>query len=478
LVDSRDNLERDDCVTYAGNRHNSAHKFMTSTEYDVLIIGAGVAGLHAGRLLAEAGRRVAIVEARNRIGGRIWTQPTSLHNSPLPIPIELGAEFVHGLPPETWSLIRQAELSTFEIDGSSFRFDGSRLAPANEQQGPAEHALEEMTRWIEKQPTGSDLSFAEYLKARAVDPLAARAASNYVEGFNAADQDRISVAALAKQQAAEDAIGAGRLFRIEAGYAALPNFLAKKFIAAGGTLILEAPVKKIVWKRGAVSVETTRRDGDLRYRSSRAAITVPLGVLQAQSIEFVPQPAEVLFHANRLKMGAVLRLTLAFKQKFWDPRLSFLFAPTESPPTWWTPMPHEAPLLTAWAGGPKAESLLKLIAADGDASALRDRSLSTLAKIFAVSPGNIRKMLASWHMHNWQSDEYARGAYSYVQVGALDAPGKMRIPVEDTLYFAGEHTDISGHWGTVHAALGAGAHVADQVMAAGGAPGSLSFERR
>jgi protoporphyrinogen oxidase len=443
---------------------------MTSTEYDVIIIGAGVAGLHAGRLLAEAGRRVAIVEARNRIGGRIWTEPISLHNSPLPIPIELGAEFVHGLPPETWSLIRQAGLSTFELVGASFRFDGSRLTPANEQQGPAEHALEEMTRWMQQQPSGGDLSFAGYLKARAVDPLAARAASNYVEGFNAADQNRISVASLAKQQAAEDAIGAGRLFRLEAGYAAIPNFLAEKFIAAEGTLILEAPVKKIVWQRDAVSVETTRLDGDLHYHANRAVITVPLGVLQAQSIEFVPRPVEVLFHANRLKMGTVLRLTLVFKEKFWDPRLSFLFAPAESPPTWWTPVPHEAPLLTAWAGGPKAELLLKLITADGDAGALRDRSLSTLAKIFALPQSDIRQMLSSWHMHNWQGDQYARGAYSYVQVGALDAPGKMRIPVEDTLYFAGEHTDIAGHWGTVHAALATGASVADQVMAGGGTP--------
>ena len=440
---------------------------MTSTDYDVLVIGAGVAGLHAGRLLAEAGKRVAIVEARDRIGGRIWTQPIALGDSQFPIAVELGAEFVHGLPPETWALIKQAALSTFEIDGSVLRFDGSRLMAATQQQGPAENALQEMSQWLQKQPSGSDLSFAEYLEVQALDPLTARAAGNRVESFNAADQHRISVASLVKQQAAEDAIGADRLFRLEAGYAAIPNFLAEKFIAAGGTLILEAPVKKIVWKRSAVSVETTHAGGDFRLHSNRAVITVPLGVLQARSIEFVPRPADVLHHAERLKMGAALHLTLAFKQKFWDPNLSFLFAPTESPPTWWTPMPHEAPLLTAWAGGPKAESLLKLITADGDASALRDRSLATLAKVFALPQSDIRNMLSSWHVHNWQSDAYALGAYSYVPVGALDAPGNMRIPVDDTLYFAGEHTDVAGHWGTVHAALAAGAGVADQVLSAG-----------
>ena len=443
------------------------------THYDVLVIGAGVAGLNAGRLLAEAGLRVAILEARDRIGGRIWTQSISLENSPLPVRVELGAEFVHGLPLETWSLIRQAGLSTFEIGGSSFWFDGGRLAEAHKQQAAAERVLEEMTQWMKKQPAGTDTSFVEYLRGRGVDPLAARAASNYVEGFNAADQQHISVAALAKQQGAEDAIAADRLFRIEAGYGALPHFLAEKFLAAGGTLILEAPVQTVVWKRGAVLLETKRPAGT--YHSERALISVPLGVLQAQTIGFVPQPIEVLSQANRLKMGAVVRLTLVFKQKFWERGLSFLFAPAESPPTWWTPTPHEAPVLTAWAGGPKAELLLKLVSAEGDASALRDLSLATLAKMFALPRCDIRQMLSSWHVHNWQSDEWARGAYSYIPVGALDAPAKMRIPIEDTLYFAGEHTDVEGHWGTVHAALASGTAAAALIM--GGGAKSAGNER-
>lgn len=442
---------------------------MRNTEYDVIVVGAGVAGLHAGCLLAEAGQRVAIIEARRRIGGRIWTQTVSLDHSQLRIPVELGAEFVHGLAPEIWALIRQAGLGTFENDGTTYRFDAGRLMMASEHEQPgAARVLEDMTRWVQTQPGGADMSFIEYLKAQAVDRPAARAAGNYVEGFNAADQRWISVAALAKQQAAEDAIAADRVFRLEAGYAAIPNFLADRFLAAGGALLLEAPVKKIVWKRAAVSVGIVRGGGDLECHSKRAIITVPLGVLQARAIEIVPQLAEILFQADRLKMGAAVRLTLVFKQTFWDPRMSFLFAPGELPPTWWTPAPHEAPALTAWAGGPKAEQLLKLITADGDAGALLDRALSTLAKIFALPLTDIRQMLSSWHVHNWQSDEYARGAYSYVPVGALDAPEKMRMPVEDTLYFAGEHTDVAGHWGTVHAALSTGAAAAGQITAATG----------
>jgi monoamine oxidase len=437
---------------------------MTAREYDVLVVGAGVAGLNAGRVLAEAGLRVAILEARDRIGGRILTQHISSANSACKIPVELGAEFVHGLPPETWSLITQAGLNTVEVEGSALSFDGSRLTAANEQRGAAERVLEEMKQWVQAQPRGSDVSFVEYLQKLELDALTARAASNYVEGFNAADQRRISVAALAKQQAAEDSIAADRLFRIESGYAAFPDFLAKKFAAGGGTLILQAAVKKISWSRGAVSVEADCPQGMVQFRANQAVISVPLGVLQARTIEFVPRPAQALDQADRLAMGAVVHMAFVFKKKFWDPHLSFLFAPGESPPTWWTPMPHEAPLLTGWAGGPKAERLLGLITPEGDASALRDRCLAALAKIFALPPSGIEQMLSSWHLHNWQSDAYARGAYSYVPAGALDAPEKMRVPVENTLYFAGEHTDTSGHWGTVHAALATGLGAADQAM--------------
>ena len=224
--------------------------------------------------------------------------------------------------------------------------------------------------------------------------------------------------------------------------------------------MLDAPVRRISWKRGAVTVEVTGK----QYHAEQAVITVPLGVLQAETIEFVPRPADILIHANRLAMGPAVKVVLVFKSKFWSEDLSFLLAPTEVPPTWWTPMPHEAPTLTGWAGGPKAEGLLRLVTAEGDAGALLDQCLATLAKIFTRSLADIRRMLLSWHMHDWQSDDYARGAYSYVPVGALDAPEKMSQPVEDTLHFAGEHTDRSGHWGTVHAALATGVTAGRQVL--------------
>jgi monoamine oxidase len=438
---------------------------MTAIKYDVIVIGAGVAGLVAGRTLAEAGRRVVIFEARDRVGGRIWTRRLPLANG-ASLAVELGAEFIHGLPQETWSLIRDANLSTYELGGTSCSYSSGRLHAGSEQQRGTERVLDDMMQWMARQRNGADASFAEYLKLAGVKGSAAQVASNYVEGFNAADQNRISVAALVKQQRAEEAINTDRLFRLDGAYADLPTYLAERFVDSCGELRLSAPVTKITWRPGEVGVQFQEAGGVSQLRANRALITVPLGVLQAEVIEFVPRPNAVLKHANRLVMGDAMRLILVFKEKFWSEHsdLSFLFAPSERPTTWWTPMPHETPMLTAWAGGPKAASLLRLIAPNGNAGALLDQSLSSLARIFSRTPADLRSRLLSWHVHDWQRDPYSRGAYSYVPVDALDAPDHLGGPFEDTLYFAGEHTDTSGHWGTVHAALATGMAVAHQLL--------------
>jgi Flavin containing amine oxidoreductase len=385
--------------------------------------------------------------------------------------VELGAEFIHGLPPATWALVGQAKLSAYEIEGSGLAFCNGRWAPPMNQ--PAT-LIADMTKWLETRP-GCDMSFAEYQSVAPSDAATDAAAANYVEGFNAADRHRIGIASLAVQQRAEDSIDGERLFHVAEGYGAVMEFLASQFRAAGGELVLGAVVRRIEWQRGRVRIEA--------LQARRALITVPLGVLQADTIAFAPAPAEILAHARRLAMGEVVRISLLFRERFWGERrapsipedirrrladLSFLFTPGEVPPTWWTPNPVPTPMLTAWIGGPKATELRRAIAADGDSLALPRRCLATLARIFELSFAELQGLLVSWHEHDWLGDPHARGAYSYVPAGALDAPGKLTVPVEGTLYFAGEHTDITGHWGTVHAAIGSGVRAAEQILGAAG----------
>ena len=429
-----------------------------SAPCDVVIIGAGLAGLAAGRLLARAGRRVTLIEARDRVGGRIHT-----HHLAPDLPIELGAEFIHGQPPALWALIREAHLPTYELEGSELEYEGGRRSTRGDLPGHAHHVLEDMMQWLARKPAGTDMSFEQYLESHPTEADAAEAATRYVEGFNAADQRRIGIASLAKQQRAEDAIEADRLFRVSSGYDAVPKFLAAEFARAGGTLELQTPAQRIDWRRGSVTV-TAKNARRVEVHARRALITVPLGVLQAGTIQFEPRPAAILEQADRLAMGAVMRIVLVFSTKFWPENLSFLFTPSDLPATWWTPMPSGAPTLTGWTGGPKAAALERTAGQHAGRPALLTRCLSTLAKVFNRPRSELEALLLSWHTHDWQTDPYAGGAYSYVPAGALDAPERMTQPIEDTLYFAGEHTDVTGHWGTVHAALQSGTLAAERLL--------------
>lgn len=434
-------------------------------EYDTLILGAGVAGLAAGRLLAEGGRQVAIVEARDRIGGRIATEHVSMAAALNPVPIELGAEFVHGLPKSSWKLIDEARLATYELSGNHLCYVGESLQACSELDSDPTSVLEEMVGWLARQPPGTDATFANYLNIAGIERRRGEQAAAYVEGFNAADATVIGVAALAQQQRAENAIQADRLFHIRAGYDAVPNYLRERFERAGGTVLTGKRVTRVRSSPGGVALCGADAQGAaFEFQANLAVITLPLGVLQSGSVEFQPPPRDILLHAGRMAMGTVLRVSLLFDAKFWAEDFSFLFAREEIFPTWWTSLPDPVPLLTAWIGGRRALALRRMMRPRADPLAIRNACLRELAKIFELSPRALENRLMSWHAHDWHSDEYARGAYSYAPAGARDAAERMTVPVDGRLFFAGEHTDVEGHWGTVHGALASGERAALQVM--------------
>ena len=413
-----------------------------------------MAGLTAARLLAEAGHRVTLLEAASRVGGRIHTLREGNEI------IEFGAEFVHGKSPELWSLLEEeAGLETYELDGSHFAFEEGQLQARDENQ-EANEALEKLESW-----TKPDLTFADYLTHHSLPDHQRETAIGYVEGFNAADHRIIGVAALALQQAAEESIEGYRIFRIRTGYDRLPQFLAQKVTQAGGHILLDTLVERIEWSRGHVRVEAKTKGQPARFEATQAVITLPLGVLQQKSVTFVPTP-DALHEADRLRMGHARRFTLLFRERFWSQLqpaalndLSFLFSFSSLPPVWWTPHPTQSNTLTGWVGGPRSEAFANFTAAQ-----LGEAACTELARIFALDAAYLRNQLISCHTHNWQRDTLTYGAYSYVPAGAIDACSKMTLPASNTLYFAGEHTDTTGHWGTVHAAIRSGQRTAQQIL--------------
>jgi monoamine oxidase len=433
--------------------------------YDILVLGAGIAGLAAARALADAGQRVALIEARDRIGGRIFTDHVIARNSGEPVSIELGAEFIHGLPPVSWDLIKEARLNTYELDGASLSFVRGGFQASAEDYGDAGSVIDEMMAWLARQARGTDMPFAQYLDRAGIDESRGKRATAYVEGFNAADSRVIGVAALVQQQRAEDQVQADELFHIEAGYDALPTFLSGRFRAAGGTLLLTHPVRRLRWSQHAVAVSGVDAGGEsFELHAERAVVTLPLGVLQAGTVEFEPAPQEIFSNAARLAMGPVVRISLLFDAKFWQQDLSFLLTRDEVLSAWWTPMPKSAPLITGWAGGSKASALTIRIGARAQRHALLEETLGALSRLYGIAAQDLHSRLISWHTHDWQADPYSRGAYSYAPAGALNASANMTLPVADTLYFAGEHTDTTGNWGTVHGALSSGLRAAAQLL--------------
>lgn len=416
-----------------------------------------MAGLTAARALAEAGRPVTVLEAGSRIGGRILT-----HREGSEV-IELGAEFVHGRPPELWSLIEEASLETYEIDGPTLSFENGKLQP-EEREESEEHARFAILEQLESR-TGPDITFAEYLTQHAIPDEVRAGAIGYVEGFNAADHKIISVDSLALQQAAEDSIEGDRIFRIRAGYDRLPQFLADRITAAGGRILLNTLVERIDWSHNHVRISTNSNGRPAIHEAAQAVITLPLGVLQQHAVEFVPTP-DALHEASRLRMGHARRFTLRFREKFWTntaPQstgdFSFLFTFSSMPPVWWTPHPEPSNTITGWAGGPRSEALASLTPAQ-----LGEMACKALAPIFSLTLETLRSQLLAVHTHDWQRDALSSGSYSYVPAGALDACSKMTLPADNTLFFAGEHTDTTGHWGTVHAAIRSGQRAATQIL--------------
>ncbi len=433
---------------------------MTRTDCDVVIIGAGVAGLAAARELARAGLDVTCVEARSRIGGRVFT----IHDRLSPFPIELGAEFIHGRPHQIWDIINADSLSAYERSGHALHFQDGRILEDQEVSEIGEGVLSRLSRWAKRK----DESFDEFLRRSDQPNQIKNWARGYVEGFNAARAERISVASLKQDAEAADAIEGDRSFGLTRGYDSLAQVMVRAIPAHQSVIRLNTLVDRVEWSRGwaVVCGRSTLDHQPFTLRCKYLVVTASLGVLQSVAagtgvIRFEPEPKRVLQAARKLEFGDVYRLTFRFRNAFWaeDERfetIGFLLSNEKVFPTWWTTHPMISPLLTAWTAGSAADSLLGLEKTD-----VARKALDTLARILDRTLPRPEAV----YFHDWHTDPLFRGAYSYTPVNGLAARKALCQPVEETLFFAGEATDTDGHASTVHGAIQSGIRAAQQIQA-------------
>ena len=425
-------------------------------QIDVAVIGAGAAGLAAARALDAAGARTVMFEARDRIGGRVLTRA----ESPLPVPVDLGGEFVHGANPVSFRLLRAAGSVAIDTAERSLRYEDGALREGDD---PFDVVARVLSR---ARSLNDDLSIADFTAGLSHEERATT--RMMTEGFDAADPARASTLALAAEWG--DAQGqTSQQFRPLGGYAPLMRMLSGALDPNRSALLLDTPVQTIRYDGNGVVIEARRAAGAaLRVRARAAVVTVPLGVLQAGRPAFTPPlPQEKRDALDALIMGPVVKLALLFRRPFWESLegarfrdVAFFHRAEAHFPTFWTLLPLRAPILIAWAGGPKADLLRA-----HDATARTRAALDDLAILFGIE-ARPHDELVTAYQHDWDADPFSLGAYSYVATGGRGARDALAAPVGGRLFFAGEATASAAESSTVGGALESGERAAREIVAA------------
>src|ERR1700726_3384366 len=412
----------------------------------IVIIGAGAAGLMAARELGRAGKRVTILEARDRCGGRIHPLPAAKFG----YPAEGGAEFVHGEAPVTHGLLREAGLSLLPIQGTQWTVEDGKFS-REQSQDPHEAELHKALQELK-----DDLTVAEFLRRRFAGPKYGRlrhSIERMVEGYDAADPERASILALR-----EEWMDGGRRTqaRIIGGYGALVDFLTAECRNQGVAIHLGSAVSAIEASNGRGVVHCANGDA---HECDAVVLTVPLPLLKV--IVLPPAERERVAAAAQIGFGNVIKILLRFEARWWvDKRpdladLTFLLSDARIP-VWWTQHPTDLPVLTGWSGGPKTEAMANL----GEHE-LIEAGLASLAEILRLRSKQLMRNLVAARAINWAPDPLAGGAYSYATPPTRAA---QRVLSRDdggaAVFFSGEALYRGRNMGTVEAALASGLETA------------------
>ncbi len=415
-----------------------------------VVVGAGAAGLMVARELARAGKRVILLEARDRSGGRIEMLPEAEFG----YAAEAGPEFVHGEASHTRAIMREAGLSFTPLDGEAWHAADGVLS---RDRRATPHAQEFRQALIALQ---DDLPVTEFLARHFGDPHYAdlrRSITRMVEGYDAADPSRASTFALRDEWMERGVSSQGR---IAEGYGALIAFLLAECRRHGVVVHFGAVVNAIDGDRGTVTVCCA--DGR-SFAADGAVLTVPLPLLRSIAM---PEPAREIADAAiaDIGFGNVVKILFRFSHHWWATQagqdlsaMSFLFSDA-AVPTWWTQHPDQHSVLTGWLAGPRADAVAML-----SSDQVIERALGVLAQNFAVSTDWLRGMLIAARAINWGDDPFARGAYSYATPKTRDVLARIDR-AHANIWFSGEAFYAGPEMGTVEAAFASGWHAVQMIL--------------
>lgn len=429
---------------------------------DVVVIGAGAAGLACATELIRHNREVLVLEARSRVGGRAWTQwPRPGH-----IPVELGAEFIHGAPKETFDVMVAGEFPFIDVTDTHLFLHNGRL----ESHGNFFDKMGEVMRKLARRP-GRDGNVAEFLaRQKSLDAVTRALFESFVEGFHAADLSLIGERGLASaEETDDDDLNGTAQFRLPLGYSAV--FEHMRAALPAGVLRLGHAVREIAWSPSQFTLRGQSSAGEKvpEVKARHLVVTVPLSLLKAappeSAIRWSPEVPELAKTLYGLEMGHVQRIVYRFRSRFWEnlseKPVSFLHAAGDRYfPTWWCFQPARTPYLVAWQGGPKALEMRGWTLAQKTQLAFQ-----TLSELAGRSVSFLNAEYEGALHHDWSEDPWTYGAYSYIAPSGIPASQRLRRPFANgKLFFAGEAAAEGYARGTVHGALQSGIRAARQIL--------------
>ena len=422
----------------------------------VIVVGAGLAGLSAAERLVEAGAEVTLVEARDRLGGRVWTE-----RGPGGVTVELGAEWI-GSDGAVHDLLAGAGAGLVDTHGRQFRRTDDHWEDLGHLPGLVRGLVRRVSR-----VGGADRALIAALDAccGTPDDVEPRAhLLRYVEGFHAADPARLSTEWLVEVEANQPADAAS--LRAPGGLGRVIEVLTDRLAGRCETLV-GTVARRVRWRPGKVEIECDR---STQVGGDAAVVTVPHPLLEPAgeepaAVRFTPRLEEKLGAMRLLEMGPVVKVVLVFREPFWRrlgplDRMLFLHRYDQPIPTWWSAVDPDLPILTGWTGGPGARTLGGI----GE-GAVVELTVASLARALGLGSGEVADQLISHHFHDWQTDPFTRGGYSYVASGGVEAHAVLAAPVAGTLYFAGESTCGDGLNATMEGALRSGRRAAAELLA-------------
>lgn len=435
--------------------------------WDVIVAGAGIAGLTAAVQLGNAGLKVLVLEARDRVGGRILGISGVIPEGT----VELGAEFVHGKPKDFDEYLTSHGLGCYETAGQNYCLAKTGLEACEE---PSSGIFEQLYKL--DPDNFPDEAFDETLSRRfaGVPEQEKEWARRFVQGFHAADSSRISTHSIIIDGRAEEKTEGDRGFHVAGGYIRVINSLCRE-MAETVSIRTGTAIECVKWAGNPIHVVTRGKNGDcIDFDGSKLLITLPVGVLQATpndvgAVAFDPPLREKADALSSVVMGPVVRLVMQFDSMFWqDPqvlgskaltKMHFLFSRDAVFPTFWSALPLAEPVLVAWSAGPSAQ------AKHGKPQAhLEDEAVDALARILTLPAAIVQQRFVRSFFHDWQADPFSRGAYSYILCGRVPAQKTLAEPVGNQLFFAGEATQSDGHRATVHGAFTSGLRAAAEIL--------------